>query len=95
MTNNIKNAINILAAYDPECRLDRFRGSHNRHIRQRIMIALLGHDVPKAQCGINALFDEFCRQAGIPNWCLAQKEYVSKRRESLLAEFCLGANLPE
>ena len=88
MTNNIKNAINILAAYDPECRLDRFRGSHNRHIRQRIMIALLGHDVPKAQCGINALFDEFCRQAGIPNWCLAQ-------RESLLAEFCLGANLPE
>ena len=75
----------MLEAYtDGRFNLSWLTGPGNRNFRAELMAVLVGHKVPAAKCGINALAEEFHRQAQIVGDCSAQ-------RDDNFAEFCKRA----
>jgi len=82
MNAALAKAIELLERHSPG-RFDvwALAGPSGRKARAALMETLLGHRLPQAKCGVNALQAEFYRQAGIVGDCPAH-------RQAKFAEFC-------
>ena len=89
MNAALAKAIELLERHSPG-RFDvwALAGPSGRKARAALMETLLGHRLPQAKCGVNALQAEFYRQAGIVGDCPAH-------RQAKFAEFCKLARAAE
>lgn len=66
MKKHLKIALQMLGeATRNTCDPWNLSGKSNASIRQAVMRQLMGENVPKAKCGVNALIDEFAEQLKI------------------------------